>query len=249
MMSWFHRWRSAGQSTFSLDERQKPFLQLHVPAYARLAPTSRDRYEIAVAKMSARRNWEGCEGLKVIAEMRLLVSAHAAFMLLGTQDYFFDSVNTILLFPGVVKRKRHDMPSGNIGEAWANGGIVLSWPDVRSIGRYESGHNVVIHEFAHHLDGLDGEMGGSIPFNNRTDQARWDEVSAQELQQLTDDIRMGHPTLLDAYGATNRAEFFAVASECFFELPHAMKQEHAELFDLLTRFYHVNPCDWQSHER
>jgi MtfA peptidase len=196
--------------------------------------------------MIARRSWEGCEGLKLTPEMQLLVSAQAAFMLLGTADYHFDSVNTILLFPGIVNRKRHDGLSGNIGEAWANGGIVLSWPDVRSIAGLRNGHNVVIHEFAHHLDGLDGEMGGSIPFNNRADQDRWDKVSARELQQLITDIRMGQPTLLDEYGATNRAEFFAVASECFFELPHAMQQEHAELFELLTRFYHVNPCDWQT---
>lgn len=243
--SWFRNWKTLWQSRPSLTEAQKAFVRDRLPAYGRLPATLRERYEWAVAIMIARRNWEGCEGLAVTSDMQLIVSSHAAFMLLGTADYHFDSVNTILLFPGVVERKRHAGLSGNIGEAWANGGIVLSWPDVRSIARLRDGHNVVIHEFAHHLDGLDGEMGGSIPFNNRADQDRWDEISARELQRLIADIRMGQPTLLDAYGATNRAEFFAVASECFFELPHAMKREYADLFELLTRFYHLDPCEWQ----
>ena len=245
MKSWFRRWHLNRGSQTALQPSQLSLIREHVPAFGRLSTDLKVRYQAAVESLINNRRWEGCDGLEVTLEMKTIVSAHAALMLLGTKSYCFESVNTILLFPGIVERRQQGRLSGNIGEAWANGGIVLSWPDVRSIGRFRQGHNVVIHEFAHHLDGLDGEMGGSIPFNDVKDQASWDEVSTRELQRLVRDVNERRPTLLDPYGATNHAEFFAVACECFFESPHEMRQEHPELFRLLIRFFHLDPSDWQ----
>lgn len=227
-----------------LDDAQRQLLQQHIPAHQRLTAAQKEKLESATSVLIHRRRWEGCGGLTLTEEMKAVVACHAAMMLLGTRDFHFESVNSILLFPGTIRRDGHDRYTANVGEAWANGGIVLSWPEVNAIRKQRDGRNVVIHEFAHHLDGLDGEMGGSIPFNNRQDQARWDRASAEGLQQLVRDVEAGKRTVLDPYGATNRAEFFAVCSECFFELPTTMRHAHEELYELLSLFYHVDPEQW-----
>ena len=104
--------------------------------------------------------------------------------------------------------------------------------------------NVVIHEFAHHLDGLDGEMGGSIPFPSRADEQRWCNVATREFERLVADVRQGKSTLFDEYGTHSLAEFFAVASECFFEKPVEMERRYFDLFELMQMFYRVNPLAW-----
>ena len=131
------------------------------------------------------------------------------------------------------------------GEAWQGGPIVLSWGDVIS-GSWHArdGFNVVIHEFAHHLDGLDGEMGGTPPFGNTDDDKKWAVVMRREFAALQHATERGLPTLLDYYGATNEAEFFAVASECFIELPQELRRQHGELFELMCRLYKFDPSQW-----
>ena len=94
------------------------------------------------------------------------------------------------------------------------------------------------------LDGLDGEMGGSLTFDDSTTTERWQQVCTSEFEALRVAAQRGQRTLLDYYGATNLAEFFAVASETFFEKPRQLKHEHLELFDLLTDYYRVDPIKW-----
>lgn len=244
MLSLFRRWHLRRLLGQRLEQAQLEILREHVGVYRRLNPDLQRRLEQIVLVMLAQRHWEGCEGLAVTDAMRTRVAGHAAVMLLGAEDYYFDSVTAILIFPGDIQRTGDGPGLVNLGEAWSNGGVVLSWPEVQRISRDRDGQNVVIHEFAHHLDGLDGEMAGSIPFNNGEDQARWQQVANQEYEQLVRAVQLGRPTLLDPYGATNRAEFFAVSSECFFELPGPMYREHSELFDLLRRFYQIDPLQW-----
>ena len=120
----------------------------------------------------AEKHWEGCEGLKVTEEMKVTIAGLACLMLLGVEDYYFDNVRTILVYPEIFSRKTSDGINSNqvqhrSGEAWQGGPIVLSWRDALHGGRNEDdGRNVVIHEFAHALDGLDGEMGGNVMFDD-----------------------------------------------------------------------------------
>jgi Mlc titration factor MtfA (ptsG expression regulator) len=199
----------------------------------------------------AEKHWEGCEGLEVTEEMQVTVAAQACLMLLGVDDFYFDNVSTVLLYPQVFRREVSDGVTANsvshrAGEAWQGGPIVLSWKDALKGGRNEDdGKNVVIHEFAHALDGLDGEMGGNVVFADKADVDRWRQVIGEEFVSLTDAKSRGTRTLLDHYGATNHAEFFAVASETFFEQPHELRQEHRELFALLKKYYRCDPTKWQ----
>ncbi len=245
MLSLFRRWTRRRLLRQPLDATRRALLQQHVPAYQRLTPELRQRLEQIVAVMIAELHWEGCAGLRVSDGMRTRIAGHAAVMLLGAEDYYFDTVTAILIYPHEIQRDGDTYGFVNAGEAWDNGGVVLAWPEVLAIGQRHPGENVVIHEFAHHLDGLDGEMAGSIPFNHPEDQTRWEQVAAREYQQLIDDVQHGRPTVLDPYGTTDRAEFFAVCSESFFEQPHDLQRAHSELFELLLRFYQCDPRLWQ----
>jgi tetratricopeptide (TPR) repeat protein len=131
------------------------------------------------------------------------------------------------------------------GVAWNRGPVLLSWAAVRQEqrGRWP-GRNVVVHEFAHHLDGLVGEMDGAPAMDDSEAEERWYEVTEAEFLRLVGSARRGEATVLDYYGASNHAEFFAVASECFFELPHAMRARHRELYEALAGFYRQRPHEW-----
>ena len=183
-------------------------------------------------------------------EIKVTIAGTAALLLLGVDGFFFDRLNTIIVFPHPIRRESQDglivgRESHHAGEAWQGGQVVLSWQDVVSDSRNPSdGHNLVIHEFAHCLDGLDGEMGGSLNFEDSATIERWQQVCASEFEALSVAAQRGQTTVLDYYGATNMAEFFAVSSETFFEKPRQLKQEHSELFDLLVEYYRVDPIAW-----
>jgi Mlc titration factor MtfA (ptsG expression regulator) len=194
----------------------------------------------------AEKNWEGCDGLVVTEEMQVTIAAQASLLLLGVEDFYFDNVRSILIFPRAFQRQVNDggvqATQHRAGEAWQGGPIILSWQDTLTGGRNEDdGRNLVIHEFAHALDGLDGEMGGEIVFESPEDAQNWKTTIASEYKTLCLAKEQGTRTLLDHYGATNHAEFFAVASETFFEQPIRLANEHADLFVLLKKYYKVDP--------
>ena len=194
----------------------------------------------------AEKHWEGCEGLDVTEEMQVTIAAQACLMLLGVDDFYFDNVPTILVYPKTFSRESPDGTSHRAGEAWQGGPIVLAWNSALKGGRNEDdGTNVVIHEFAHALDGLDGEMGGNIAFDDEESALKWRQVVQTEFATLCQAKEQGTRTLLDHYGATNPAEFFAVASETFFEQPHELRDEHPELFRLLKLYFKLDPTQWQ----
>lgn len=216
-----------------------------------LSDAEMEKLKRLVKVFVAEKHWEGCDGLALTEEMKLTVAAQACLMLLGVSDFHFDNVQTLLIYPYAFERKAKDgslsnRPEIRSGEAWQGGPIVLSWRDVLSGGRNpDDGHNVVIHEFAHALDGLDGEMGGSIDFDTTELTRDWNEVSKREFATLERARDMGYDSLLDYYGATNRAEFLAVATETFFELPQQMERRHGDLFRLLAAYFKVDPRQWQ----
>ena len=104
------------------------------------------------------------------------------------------------------------------------------------------GKNLVFHEFAHQLDMLDGVINGTPPLENDAQRLRWKEVMTREYQKLIEASEHHRATLLDQYGATNEGEFFAVATECFFDKPTALTQRHPQLYDLLREYYHQDPA-------
>ncbi|MBL8329711.1 MAG: zinc-dependent peptidase [Rubrivivax sp.] len=196
----------------------------------------------------------GCRGLQVSDEMRLSIAAQACLLLLNRRSSGFEDLSQILVYPGpfVVQRTQtdsaglvHEGQDVRSGESWSQGQVVLSWDDVqRGAAAPGDGHNVVIHEMAHQLDAEDGSMNGTPRLRGRARRQRWAAVMEAAFGDLQQRVAREEPGLIDAYGASNRAEFFAVVSELFFERPQALSDEHPALFAELRGYYQLNPLSW-----
>lgn len=196
----------------------------------------------------------GCDGLVVTTEMRVLVAAQAALLLLNRRAGSFRNLRQVLLYPqpfvvqrattnslGLLDESRHVLS----GESWQQGQVILSWPDVLAgAAAPGDGHNVVIHEFAHQLDQETGRANGAPFVPGQAARLRWAQTMKQEFDDLRQRLAQGETGLIDAYGATDPAEFFAVTSELFFERPHALAAAHPALFRELANCYRINPLSW-----
>jgi Mlc titration factor MtfA (ptsG expression regulator) len=200
------------------------------------------------------KNWEGCGGLKLNDEIRSTIAGHACVLLMGIPHDFYRNVESILVYPTTVVRperrpgffevpgNRLGGPMPLLGEAHLRGPVILVWDAVTRDGCRPNGHNVVIHEFAHKLDMLDGRADGTPVLQGRDEYARWVEVCVREFAALQQSRRKGQRTFLDQYGATDEAEFFAVTTELFFDRPVLMKRKHPDLYGVLSAFYRQDPA-------
>jgi Mlc titration factor MtfA (ptsG expression regulator) len=206
----------------------------------------------------AEKNWEGCRGLTLTEEMKVVIAAQACLLVVGfAEDFYFDHVQSILVYPsGYVAKDVEITRAGvvlegkqaRLGEAWWRGPVILSWIDAKAGGRLESpGRNLVLHEFAHQLDMLNGRTtDGTPPLESRAAAERWAAVMEPEFQTLVQSSEQGIQTLIDWYGATNRAEFFAVATETFFERPRLFRRYHPDIYDLFRDYYRLDPIAWEA---
>jgi Mlc titration factor MtfA (ptsG expression regulator) len=227
------------------------FLHKNVIHYQHLSKTEQGRLRDDLRIFIAEKHWEGCGGLKITDEIKVTIAAQACLLVLGMKHNYFDRVLSILVYPRGYRVPAedetdgpfHDPRSARLGEAHYRGPVVLSWAEVLSDSRSPaSGHNLVFHEFAHQLDFLDGVIDGTPPLKDQAQARRWHDVMTSEYQRLIQESASGKATVLDHYGATNEAEFFAVATECFFDQPVALKQRHAQLYELLREYYLQDPA-------
>jgi Mlc titration factor MtfA (ptsG expression regulator) len=159
---------------------------------------------------------------------------------------------TILVYPHAYIAKGAELIGGRfvlesetvrLGEAWKDGVVVLAWDEVRrGATDPHDGHNVVLHEFAHQLDQQDGSADGAPILDHTSQYETWARVLSEEFEQLRRDAELGRASVLDEYGATNPAEFFAVATECFFEKPIPLRRKHPELYEALKTYYRQDPA-------
>lgn len=197
----------------------------------------------------------GCNGLTVTEEMRVLVAAQACLLILNRPTDYFANLRQVLLYPSAYWATRsegdgsgvqHERREARAGESWVQGQVILSWPDVLAgAADPADGQNLVIHEFAHQLDQERGRATGAPYLGHHSRYARWAAVMGGEFRLLREALARGEDTLLSSYAATEPAEFFAVASEVFFEQPQALAERHGALYQELSRYYGVNPLGWQ----
>jgi Mlc titration factor MtfA (ptsG expression regulator) len=223
-------------------------IERNVPAVRQLSPELRARLESLMAAFLAEKEFIGCNGLVVTDEMRATIAAMACLLVLGRRGHY-DQLHSVLVYPtpfwvedevedeaGVVEKRRQVLS----GEAWESSRIILSWEDVLEAARYPGeGYNVALHEFAHYLDaeGLGLGAGGRTV-------AEWVDELAGEFEALLDAVDRGEFTFLDPYAAEDEAEFFAVATEDFFERPTGLLESHPRLYALLEEFYALDPAAW-----
>jgi len=250
--------------TFWRDKliRRRPFpdswaniLRRNLPVYAQLRAGERVRLHQLILLFLAKKRFYGCAGLEITDEIRLTIAAEACLLLLNQGWQVYPRLQSILVYPtafraereqqredGTVAMMGHDL----LGESWDNGRVILSWDDVeRGAADFSDGHNVVLHEFAHQLDGQSGTTNGAPPLRRNSYQS-WARVFSASFEELRSGSQRHGQTVMDSYGATSPAEFFAVATEAFFEKPHQLCHRRPELYEELLRYYQVDPRQWQA---
>lgn len=246
--------------------RRRPFpaawravVDHNVPYVALLPAADRAELEGHVNVFLAEKHFEGCNGLEITDEIRVTIAAQACILLLHRQTDYFSRLVSILVYPSayVASGERHlggglvtDEPDVRLGESWVSGVVVLVWDSVRAdAADVHDAHNVVLHEFAHQLDQETGGADGAPLLPRRSMYVAWARVLGHDFEQLVQDTERRHRTLIDAYGATNPAEFFAVATETFFEKPRQLKSQFPDLYEQLQAFYRQDPAALvESHE-
>lgn len=199
---------------------------------------------------------EGAGGLEMTEEIAVTIAAQACFLLLWLQVGLYPALRTVIVYPGTVvpRYSQRVYEHGSVeqegdedpilGQSWGQGVVVLSW-DSAQRGAFDprDGKNVVFHEFAHQLDQETGAADG-LPVGLRLSSLKpWAEVIERRFRQLETAERSGQDTVLDTYGATNHAEFFAVATEAFFEKPSQLRRSQPDLYAHLREFYGVDPAE------
>ena len=225
-----------------------------VHGYSCLPPDQQDRLKGLLQVFVDEKEFEGCGGLEITDEIRVTVAGHACILLLGGQSDMYPKLRTILVYPHEYLAPHSSRgPDGTVsegmqgrsGESWSFGNIVLSWEDVlRDSVNYKEGRNVVFHEFAHQLDFESGSAQGAPILPRGAKYSDWSRTFSREYASLIHSLEMGTPSLLDKYGAVNPAEFFAVATECFFLKPLDLKAQHPELYNQLRVYYRQDPVSF-----
>ncbi|MEI2580915.1 zinc-dependent peptidase [Scytonema sp. PRP1] len=229
-------------------------IENNLPIYLHLASAERRRLQGHIQVFLAEKQFIGCGGLQVTEEMKLAIAAIACLLLLNERGQYFPKLRSILIYPStyfvnetvatgnyIVEERR----VARLGESWTHDQVILSWEQVQQDTLdWSDGHNVVLHEFAHQLDQEDGKAEGVPILQRKSDYPIWAQVMAEEYQQLCNDVQRGVKTVMDSYGTTNPAEFFAVATETFFEKPQQLLKKHAALYELLQGYYQLDPVQW-----
>jgi Mlc titration factor MtfA (ptsG expression regulator) len=253
-----------GDTVFGLRERRRrrlragPFpddwrriVEQRFPLFARLPEADRSELLGHIRVFLDEKKFEGCGGLTITDEIRVVIAAQACLLLLHREPHYYPRLVSILVYPhAYVAQGRERLPggivaeqaSGRLGESWVEDLVVLAWDAVRAgASDANDGHNVVLHEFAHQLDQEDGTSNGAPILEHRSQYVAWARILGGAFDALQHAVEHGRATDIDPYGATNPAEFFAVVSEAFFERPAALQKRHPELYDELKLFYRQDP--------
>ena len=230
-------------------------LERNIAVYRKLPEDLRLQLRRLIKQFLHQKHFSGAGGLQMNDEIRLTIAAEACMLLLNRKTNVYPALRYIIVYPAafVVEHEEIDEAGivsegrkGLLGESWSNGKVILAWDDVLHGSRnFVDGENVVLHEFAHQLDSESGSVNGA-PILGANGLRTWATTFTEEFSELQQDAWHGKRSLLDHYGATNPAEFFAVATETFFEKPAQMAQHHAELFEVLKGYYRVDPREWHA---
>lgn len=248
--AWWARSHSRSRRRRKLRQQPLPpaweaILRENLPLYRRLPESLRQELHGHVQIFLDEKDFEGCGGLTITDEIRVTIAGQACMLLLNRPTRHYHGLSAVLVYPKayISNPETHEV---RLGESWSNGTVVLSWSDVnRTAHDPKDGLNLVLHEFAHQLDQEDG-VGDGVPLLEQESRyALWGQLMDKEYQRLVQLTRKGRKDVLQSYGATNPAEFFAVATEAFFEKPRQLHEKHPELYEELKTFYHLDPLAWK----
>ncbi len=250
------RWRLKRALAQPLAPPLVALLDANLPVLRRMPAELQQQLYKLVQQFLFQKKFLGCAGMEIDDEVRVTIAGQACMLLLNRPSKVYASLHTVLVYPSAFLVPRNHVDEAGIvteggqdllGESWGDGRVVLSWDHVlRGTRDWTDGQNVVLHEFAHQLDSESGSNNGAPWLGNRAHYRRWSEVLSRDFANLRVDAMYRQQSVFDHYGATSPAEFFAVATETFFEKPYQMAERHPELYQQFLAYYRVDPRDWQS---
>jgi Mlc titration factor MtfA (ptsG expression regulator) len=230
-------------------------IQQRMPYFRQMPADLQIQLKQHIQVFLAEKNFIGCNGVKITDEIRITVAAQACLLLLNRKTNYYPKLKNILVYPRAFVKEQQSLNVDGVqqlqkstlaGESWEFGKVVLSWQDtVEGAQIPDDGRNVVIHEFAHQLDQENGKANGAPILDKGQSYQCWSTVFSAQFEQLQRQAETGTPSLFDYYGATNPAEFFAVASEVFFEQSKQFYQQYPKLYHQIQQYYQVDPLHWQ----
>jgi Mlc titration factor MtfA (ptsG expression regulator) len=230
-----------------LSDEERYAIAKDFTIFARLPQELRDELEGLMHVFIDEKFFEACGGMEEVTEhMQRVVAAQACLLLVNRKHDFYRKLRSILLYPSAYKAKNeHGQDSVRLGESWHSGSVILAWESVIAGGRNEEdGHHVTLHEFAHQLDQADGAADGVPELSGAGSYREWSMVFGQAFDRFQKKLDKGRRTVIDPYGGTNPAEFFAVATETFYEKPKQLSEHYPQVYQQLCSYYRVDPLDW-----
>jgi len=232
-------------------------LERQVAFYGHLPRDLKQDLQARILEFLDEKRFEGCGGLVITDEIRVTVAAEACLLLLNRPGPCYPDLKSILIYPhpylAPTARRMGQMlleeETLRAGESWQTGAVVLSWDTVQQGARNSAdGRNVVLHEFAHQLDQEDGQVNGTPLIRGGSRFRAWASVLGAQYAHLRYDVTQLQAHMIDDYGATSPAEFFAVVTEVFFERPRELRATQPDLYRELAAYYRLDPADWPTAE-
>jgi Mlc titration factor MtfA (ptsG expression regulator) len=253
LMGWLRDWkRKRVLEKHALDERMWRRVSARLPFLAGLSEDEIRRLQEMAILFLAEKELSPVRGATLSEDDRLAIALQACLPVLELGLEWYEGWVGIIVHPADFHVRRSETDDHGVvhtwddelaGESWPGGPVVLSWDALDEAGSVaQGGVNVVIHEFAHMIDMVDGEADGVPPLPSRTAREAWIEVFDREFTRFCERVEAGAQGSLDPYAAEHESEFFAVASEAFFESPQLLKQEFPELYELFAGFYRQDPA-------
>lgn len=249
MLGFFRRRSRKKLQREPFPDAWRTIIERNAPLFTRLPEPLQKELFGHVRIFLHEKHFEGAGGLELTDEIRVTIAAQACVLLLGRPTDYYPDLQSIVVYPSGYRVPERRLAEGGVvfegtarrlGESWSRGLVVLSWDDALSGARsIDDGHNLVFHEFAHQLDQESGDANGAPVLADRRAYQPWARVLGREYQRLV--AGQDRYPLIDEYGATSPAEFFAVLTELYFERPHALQRRHPELYAELMRFYQLDP--------
>ena len=230
-----------------LSDTQRASISRDFTTFARLPDNLRDELEGLMHVFIHEKSFEACGDLELVTEhMQHVIAAQACLLLVNRKHDFYRRLRSILLYPSAYKAENHHGGEDvRLGESWHSGSVILAWESVIAGGRNEEdGHHVTIHEFAHQLDQVNGAADGLPELSSAGSYHEWAMVFGQAFDRFQKKLEKGHRTVIDPYGGTNPAEFFAVATETFYEKPKQLSEHYPQVYQQLKSYYRVDPLQW-----
>ena len=254
-MGFFHPFRNLRRKALAKEpfpEAWSAIMLRNVPYCLGLHADERTRLEELIKVLIAEKNFEGCAGIEITDEIKVTIAAQACLLLLNIRHNFYEGLVTILVYPQNFVFEREERNETGLvtvtkqpvlGLCSSTGTVVVSWPDTLHGAQWpDDGRNVVLHEFAHQLDQLDGSMNGAPVLDSAFRYREWAQVLGAEYEHLKSEVALGRPSLIGDYAATKPAEFFAVVTELFFERPFELQQQHPALYGAFQQYYQQDPA-------